>query len=153
MLRKWYLVGASILLASACVEDVTRVHDDPLRTRPSYSVVDGAFGDGNPYVFFRPPLAPDRTYTGVFDVSLLSDVSFQICEWQDNTCVVEVARFTAAGTYAERLRIDDEQYIAQWNTSTSNVKNGPGYRLLILWRSAELAHADLYIVEPGPATS
>ena len=99
--------------------------------------------------YFRLPLAPEATYSGEFDATLLPYLTVEICRLSATDCTGPlVATFNGAPRKgAEPLRLDTalEQYIVNWDTP-AKLDPIPNYRITVLAVGRPIGRVDVDVV-------
>lgn len=142
------LIGLGI---ASCHEGPT---NPPSPGGPAYTISDGAH-QGNPHVFFLPPMLPDPSsrFTSRFEGSL--DVAIHICVWDrtEESCGPALAMYNSnAGPGSETVRVPAgaEYYLVNWHTDDmlNQFPLGAGevYRIQVLVRGTVVAFADVEVV-------
>lgn len=96
-------------------------------------------------VHFLPPLVAASEAAGPFDTALAPVV--QVCawtgSWSEGACDAPVATFTMQGQGAQRVRVVDDGYIANWNTNTAGIDAGAVHRIRVLLGDDVEGHVDV----------
>jgi alpha-tubulin suppressor-like RCC1 family protein len=106
----------------------------------------------NGRVHFLPPVAlKSPTAAGPFDATLSPVV--EVCAWRgvwsDSACDTPVAVFTTQGSGAERVRVDGDDYIVNWDTGKTGTDYAANHRIRVMIDGAEAGHVDLTFASNG----
>jgi len=122
----------SLLAMAACDNTVpTGSMQDP---SPRAAKLDGANG-GNPHFYFLPPVAPNPTYTGVFNPNLVP--TLEICgtteQDADGHCVTLVAKFY---TYVQNgqttlITVETDKYQLNWKADLYPIAEEVAFRVVV----------------------
>jgi hypothetical protein len=99
---------------------------------------------------FLDPLPPGEA-SGLFDPSVLSELSVEVCEPDACDATVWWTYTADAGPGAETIRIDPEaeHFIVNWRPSDLNLPSPASYRLRVAVAGLPLGDADVYLVSTG----
>lgn len=147
-IRCWLGILACLILATGCGDGFTdpdAVGDETPEASPDIS--DGAHNDGNPHVFFLPPMVANFDSAGSFDATLTPRV--EVCPSDLTGCTgPAIASFPFGTDEADTRLIEDEAlYQANWHTDQFSLDQSAYYRIRVLQASLELAFADVQVME------
>lgn len=117
-------------------------------------IIDGMHG-GNAHFFFLPPLGQKPKQKGEFNPNLSPVV--EICELASNreACVAPQPpglplQFTMEGSGPGAIRLEDEKYVLDWNTTGLTLDPAVDYRIRVLPVAGgdALGHIDFDLIEP-----
>ncbi len=147
MIRFRTLLPAAMVVAVACESATEPPTAGPLiPLAPSAAVFDAAPA-GASGVYFLPPLASPSAWSGPFDSGL--EPVLEVCA--DASCTTPHAVFGPDGQGSEAVRVDldDEHYIANWNTEASGAEAGRVYTVRVRVGDGVLASIDVAVVRSG----
>lgn len=137
--RHAVLVLGVVFLAACEGEPVTRPGGDPAAA----AIVDGGHSRGNPHFFFLAPIAKEVQFSGVFDATL--NPVIDVCAVASTVCASQHWTFARGGKGPSAIRIEGEQYIANWKTP-----DAPGnYRITVALNGIAIGSADLTLTRGG----
>lgn len=140
-------LAALLLAVTACEDDPVRP-ELPRRAPVARNAALTAGAHLTRNVYFLPPVGTAVEPVGRFDATLLPALALEVCETDGQGCTQTVARFTAQGTGAQRLRLEEEEgqqhYHANWRVDGNAA--GKRYRLRVLLDGLELAATELGVV-------